>query len=71
MQTHKPSRVPAYQSLVKPYHIIIYDGSAFAAGRVFYLCFYYAFVVQTAIIGFMAFCAMTAFVTDFNVPVMH
>ena len=71
MQTHKLARVPAYQSLVKPYHIIIYNGSAFAAGSVFYFCFYYAFIVQTPIISFMTFSAMTAFVADFNVPGMH
>ena len=71
MQTHKLARVPPYQSLVKPYHIIIYNGAAFAAGGVFYFCFYYAFIVQAPIIGFMAFCAVPAGVTDFNVPVMH
>ena len=71
MQAHKLTRAPSYQSLVKSYHIIIYNGSAFAAGGVFYFCFYCRFIMQTPIIGFMSFCAMTAFVTDFNVPVMH
>ena len=71
MQTHKPARVPAYQSLVKPYHIIIYDGSAFAAGRVFYFCFYYRFIMQAPIIGFMTFGAMTAVIADFYMPVVH
>ena len=71
MKAHKPACVPAYQSLVKPYRIIIYNGSAFAAGSVFYFCFYYAFVAQAPIIGFMTFSAVPAFVTDFNVPVMH
>ena len=71
MQAHKLTCAPSYQSLVKPYHVIIYNGSAFATGSVFYFCFYYRFIMQAPIIGFMAFCAVPAFVTDFNVPVMH
>lgn len=71
METHKTARAPAYQTLVKPYRIIIYNGAAFAALSVFYLYFYYALVVQTAIISFMAFSAVPAVVTDFNMPVVH
>ena len=71
METHKTARTPAYQTFVKAYHIIIYNGAAFAALSVFYLCFYYALVVQTAIISFMTFGAMAAVITDFYMSVVH
>ena len=71
MQTHKLARVPTYQSLVQPCHIIIYNGSAFAAGGVFYFCFYYRFIMQTAIISFMTFSAMAAVIADFYMSVVH
>lgn len=71
METHKTARAPAYQTLVKPYNIIIYNSTAFAALSVFYLCFYYALVAQAPVIGFMAFGAMTAVIADFYMPVVH
>ena len=71
MQAHKLLYTTTQKPFVQPYDVIIYNGSAFAAGSVFYFCFYYAFIVQAPIISFMAFCAVPAVVTDFNVPVMH
>lgn len=71
MQAHKMLYTTPQKPFIQPYDVIIYRCIAFAAGSVFYFCFYYRFIMQAAIISFMTFSAVPAFVTDFNMTVMH